>query len=182
MGKAEKQTDTDTWMEQNTFECPLGRISAETCKSVRERPRFGEEPPGTPMLIRPTACEKCNQWEEDMKEDRNLRNRENPVSDNQKKCSKCGETKGLDEFYKDKNGRNGRKSVCKICTGNYTREHRLAKKRTKKKSPAKAAGLPDEAFEAPIPTNARAMPRLTDLEAKALEIANAIRRIKEILG
>ena len=33
-----------------------------------------------------------------------------------KKCSKCGEEKPLEEFYKDKIKKDGRKSICKICS------------------------------------------------------------------
>lgn len=32
-----------------------------------------------------------------------------------KKCSKCGEVKGLDEFHRFKHGKDGRKPRCKLC-------------------------------------------------------------------
>lgn len=32
-----------------------------------------------------------------------------------KSCAKCGQTKALDEFYSDPNGKGGRRSVCKVC-------------------------------------------------------------------
>jgi 5-methylcytosine-specific restriction endonuclease McrA len=36
-----------------------------------------------------------------------------------KKCSKCSELKPLSEFFKKKNGKFGRQSVCKICMKEY---------------------------------------------------------------
>ena len=33
----------------------------------------------------------------------------------QKKCNKCNKEKSLDSFYKDKNGKNGRRSACIEC-------------------------------------------------------------------
>ena len=38
-----------------------------------------------------------------------------------KKCSKCGETKPLDEFHKDKNMPDGLKYACKSCVAGYNR-------------------------------------------------------------
>jgi len=37
----------------------------------------------------------------------------------EKKCTKCGEVKGLDEFPNRKDGRNGKHSFCKICLKEY---------------------------------------------------------------
>ena len=33
-----------------------------------------------------------------------------------KTCSKCGETKALSEFFKNKDGKDGRRSNCKVCS------------------------------------------------------------------
>jgi len=38
-----------------------------------------------------------------------------------KTCSKCGQTKPLDSFYKDKRYRDGRYSACKVCHRDYLR-------------------------------------------------------------
>lgn len=46
-----------------------------------------------------------------------------------KKCSKCGETKELEEFHKDKSRKDGRTSKCKVCVSAYyqaNKEKRLA--------------------------------------------------------
>lgn len=59
-----------------------------------------------------------------------------PVTVTKKVCSKCGEAKPLEEFDKDKNGKNGIKSFCKECRReaqrNYGKARRLAKKMAKK--------------------------------------------------
>ena len=41
----------------------------------------------------------------------------------EKKCSKCGEVKSLDEFYNHKIGKNGKRHECKICTINLNKEY-----------------------------------------------------------
>ena len=41
-----------------------------------------------------------------------------------KQCSKCGKTKGVDEFGKDKYMKDGRKSFCKDCRNAYTKAWR----------------------------------------------------------
>ena len=41
----------------------------------------------------------------------------------EKKCTKCGEVKSLDEFYNHKIGKNGKRHECKICTKNYNKEY-----------------------------------------------------------
>ena len=49
-----------------------------------------------------------------------------------KKCNKCGETKELTEFHKDKSKKHGRDSKCKVCTKQYyqaKREHILERHR-----------------------------------------------------
>jgi len=39
-----------------------------------------------------------------------------------KKCSKCGEEKSINEFCRDKNGKFGVRSLCKVCERKYQRE------------------------------------------------------------
>lgn len=41
-----------------------------------------------------------------------------------KKCNKCGKTKSIDEFNKDKNKKDGRGSHCKRCNKKYRKEYR----------------------------------------------------------
>ena len=41
-----------------------------------------------------------------------------------KVCTKCGEEKPLEEFYTDKHGKYGRKSVCKECE---IKQHKIKK-------------------------------------------------------
>jgi 5-methylcytosine-specific restriction endonuclease McrA len=40
-----------------------------------------------------------------------------------KQCSRCKESKSLDQFYKDKNGKYGLKSKCKECSNKIVREY-----------------------------------------------------------
>jgi len=41
-----------------------------------------------------------------------------------KKCSKCGEVKGLGEFYKNNSAKDGRGGYCKTCQGAATKKWR----------------------------------------------------------
>ena len=41
-----------------------------------------------------------------------------------KTCTKCGETKSLDDFHRDKTGVGGRRSDCKECVREYKRRYR----------------------------------------------------------
>lgn len=43
-------------------------------------------------------------------------------------CSKCGEEKNIDEFYKKCSGRNGYSAQCKVCTLNEQRDKRIKMK------------------------------------------------------
>ncbi|SFJ43876.1 hypothetical protein SAMN04487936_102174 [Halobacillus dabanensis] len=43
---------------------------------------------------------------------------------NEKKCRKCSEVKGLEEFHKNKLGRQGRQPRCKPCQSEYDAEYR----------------------------------------------------------
>ena len=40
-----------------------------------------------------------------------------------KTCTKCGETKSLDDFHRDKAGAGGRRPDCKECVQEYARRH-----------------------------------------------------------
>jgi hypothetical protein len=42
----------------------------------------------------------------------------------EKKCTKCGEVKSLDEFSNDKKGKHGKKSKCKDCVGLYYQDNK----------------------------------------------------------
>ena len=41
----------------------------------------------------------------------------------EKTCTKCGKTKSLDDFYRDKGMPDGRRGDCKVCNLRKTREH-----------------------------------------------------------
>lgn len=43
-------------------------------------------------------------------------------------CTKCGIEKSLEDFHKDKNTKDGRRSWCKDCSNQYRREHRNIEK------------------------------------------------------
>lgn len=57
-----------------------------------------------------------------------------PVTVTKKVCSKCSETKPLEEFDKDKNGKNGTKSFCKECRREMQRKYKKVKTNTNKPS------------------------------------------------
>ena len=42
----------------------------------------------------------------------------------EKKCSKCGEVKSLDEFCNNKRNKSGKASQCKSCRKDYNKENR----------------------------------------------------------
>lgn len=46
----------------------------------------------------------------------------------EKKCNKCGITKKIDEFQKDKTNPTGKRSYCKECSSNYDRKRRREQK------------------------------------------------------
>lgn len=54
-----------------------------------------------------------------------------------KTCSKCGETKTLDAFYRQKRGRLGRSSVCRTCA--QARDACYSRARQSKRRPEQAA-------------------------------------------
>ena len=41
-----------------------------------------------------------------------------------KTCTKCGETKPLDDFHRNQSGADGRRSRCRECTAEYRRRYR----------------------------------------------------------
>ena len=45
-------------------------------------------------------------------------------------CSECGETKPLDEYHRNKNSRDGRRSRCKTCRRSEKREYYTANRET----------------------------------------------------
>ena len=57
------QEDIEKWLEKNTFQCPLGRVSLRQCEANRNRPTFREalsHRRWTPF--RPLECENCIVW------------------------------------------------------------------------------------------------------------------------
>ena len=41
-----------------------------------------------------------------------------------KRCTKCGEVKSLEEFHRDRRGKDGRRARCRSCVGEYARANR----------------------------------------------------------
>ena len=81
----------ERWLEVNTFECPVGRVSPEQCArnrgkpSLREYNRLGDRArlrrkyphwKGPEEGFRPTACEVCRDWERLCREVEERRRRE----------------------------------------------------------------------------------------------------------
>jgi len=67
-----KMNEIDKWLEINTFECPMGRVSPETCQKLRQRPTTkewlkssGQSFTGEKIMqpLKPTCCENCKEWE-----------------------------------------------------------------------------------------------------------------------
>jgi hypothetical protein len=46
----------------------------------------------------------------------------NPLIGTEKRCSKCGQVKPVDEFHRDKRTPHGRLYKCKMCVNSYNRE------------------------------------------------------------
>ena len=98
------------WMQEHTFKCAIGRVSAQQCRVLRERPvfdphHFCEGP------YRPKQCMECKEWEDNMTHVIEQQEHEKK----EKKCSCCGQVKPLEEFYKDKKSPDGHKYTCKEC-------------------------------------------------------------------
>jgi len=34
-------TNIEKWLKENTFQCPMGRVSLQQCEALRKRPKFG---------------------------------------------------------------------------------------------------------------------------------------------
>jgi len=64
--------EAEKWLEINTFECPFGRVSPETCMKLRARPTLREwlknGAHGKNPELRPECCEKCTQYKKLWKE------------------------------------------------------------------------------------------------------------------
>jgi len=59
-------SEIDKWLEINTFECPMGRVSPETCQKLRQRPTVSDlmnGKAGGTIYLRPTPCINCTDWE-----------------------------------------------------------------------------------------------------------------------
>ncbi len=69
-----KNSDVELWLKRNAFQCPIGRVSIDTCRSLRRRPVFDPAHPSpwlainlngdesSPKLYRPTQCIDCQEW------------------------------------------------------------------------------------------------------------------------
>jgi len=112
--------NTEEWLKQNTFRCPIGRVSLKQCESLRKRPVFGEKislsTPNDYNLYMPRVCEKCTEWKKfaDSYRNESIKKKENRKEKNQMKetviCKECG---GKFEPYK--NGKNIITSYCPEC-------------------------------------------------------------------
>jgi len=62
--------DVEKWLNENTFQCPLGRVSRKQCEALRNRPVFDPKNhapitrPNDHTLYRPQACISCTLWKE----------------------------------------------------------------------------------------------------------------------
>ena len=66
----------DQWLEANTFQCALGRVSPKQCEALRKRPRLRDIifSRRSWTLVMPEECEKCTEWKEKIKEVEEMKN------------------------------------------------------------------------------------------------------------
>jgi len=60
MPQAISRKEMEAWLDRHTRRCPLGRVSYRTCRSLRNRPGYGEAFLHGKWPVRPTKCERCN--------------------------------------------------------------------------------------------------------------------------
>jgi|GEM_PF-1701245 len=59
-----KKEQADQWLEANTFQCALGRVSPQQCEALRKRPRFDETLNlSVSVPVMPRECENCTEWQ-----------------------------------------------------------------------------------------------------------------------
>ena len=70
----------EKWLAENTFECPVGRVSPAQCERNRGKPSFKEFYRKYPNLkgpkegFQPEVCEACRDWERLIREFEQRRN------------------------------------------------------------------------------------------------------------
>ena len=68
MGCMINQAEIEKWLDENTFECPLGRVSLWQCEQLRRRPKYDSKREvrlwlaGKISLLKPPECEGCKIW------------------------------------------------------------------------------------------------------------------------
>jgi len=75
MAKRTEKQNIELWLADNTFECPVGRMSIKTCEELRGRPSMTQIAHGIPLAngvrkapkrveARPSVCTECTLWKE----------------------------------------------------------------------------------------------------------------------
>lgn len=92
-------------------------------KSLLEFPPARKRPDGRGRYCKPcmSARSKASYRKRAAAEGRVVREQQ-PVPSGQRRCPDCLQVKGLDEFPRNKNGRDGRATYCKPCHNHRTRE------------------------------------------------------------
>jgi len=118
----------EQWLQANTFQCALGRVSPQQCEALRKRPRFGEVAhlPRLPLFM-PRECENCTEWQEKIAGLKG-KNRKPSKICSVEGCNEAAKVKGMcrkhyAQYYYHKNKEIGRKiremneklSVCEDC-------------------------------------------------------------------
>jgi len=52
----------EKWLQENTRQCPIGRVTREMCERLRARPQI-KDATERDFLIMPLVCVNCRWWE-----------------------------------------------------------------------------------------------------------------------
>ena len=119
----------EKWLEENTFQCPMGRVSLQQCEALRKRRKFGEggfisSAEKIKDIYMPKACENCTLWKT-LSKNKHIKRVVKVINEKETAtCQDCGK-----EFEPYKNGPSLVKNYCKEC---FT-ARRLERKKRKDK-------------------------------------------------
>jgi len=118
----------EKWIKENTFQCPMGRVSLQQCEALRKRRKFGEggftsSAEKVKDIYMPKVCENCTLWET-LSKNKNIKE---VVKVTDKKelvtCQDCGK-----EFEPYKNGNGTVRRFCPDCLSLHRKKGALKNK------------------------------------------------------
>jgi hypothetical protein len=154
----------EQWLNENTFQCAIGRVSRAQCEANRKRQTWKEIAGGgfgandnghwrlMSQLARPKACEGCErtmdseQWTVNSQYGPGERVEGKMEEITAKVCNACGQEKPLTEFHIAKMGKYGRRQKCKSCCADEYKS-----KNANTKSPAVGARSSERFLSSPDP-------------------------------